>query len=322
MTSKLFLKTVLLAVIINSLVACTAFQSTERPAPPLRVEFTQRWGDYTLMVAQEKGFFEEHGVQVEIVYYDVLSDTFPDLASGQVDGALIAVGDIININHSAEMKVVAISDDGGDSAILAGPEITRIEDLKGKTVGVLIGSQYELMVAEMLRSVNMDAGDVSITAVDPEDAALALRNNQVQAVHTWEPFLSQAISDGNKVIYPTVSKRLFPNMVVFRKSIVEQRPDDIRAFLLAWFDAVNYRIQNPELTRSIIADYLGVSIEEVQPDNNLKIFTLNDNEAFFNIQEENSIFAITKNMSDYLISIGAMAQMVDPLELLDSTYLP
>jgi NitT/TauT family transport system substrate-binding protein len=274
------------------------------------------------MIAQKKGFFEKYGVQVEAVYYDALSDTFPDLASGQIDGALIAVGDIININRSAEMKVVAISDDGGASAILAGPEITRIEDLKGKTIGVLIGSQYELMVSEMLRSANMDAGDVTVIAVDPRDAALVLMTNQVQAVYTWEPFLSQAISNGNKLIYPTESQRLFPNMVVFRKSIAEQRPDDVRAFLRAWFDAINYRLQNPELTRSLVADYLGVSIQEVQPDNNLKIFTLNDNKAFFNIQGENSIFAVTKNTSDFLISIGAIAQMVDPLELLDPTYMP
>lgn len=322
MKRNLFLKTVLLAVIINSLVACAAFQPAKRPTSPLRVEFTQRWGDYTLMIAQKKGFFEKYGVQVEAVYYDALSDTFPDLASGQIDGALIAVGDIININRSAEMKVVAISDDGGASAILAGPEITRIEDLKGKTIGVLIGSQYELMVSEMLRSANMDAGDVTVIAVDPRDAALVLMTNQVQAVYTWEPFLSQAISNGNKLIYPTESQRLFPNMVVFRKSIAEQRPDDVRAFLRAWFDAINYRLQNPELTRSLVADYLGVSIQEVQPDNNLKIFTLNDNKAFFNIQGENSIFAVTKNTSDFLISIGAIAQMVDPLELLDPTYMP
>ena len=322
MKRNLFLKTILLAVLINSLVACTTIQPADRPTLPLRLEFTHRWGDYTLVVAQENGYFEKYGVQVEPVHYNELSEAFPDLASGQIDGALIGVGDIININHNTEMKVVAISDDGGASAILAGPEITRIEDLKDKKIGVQIGSQYELMVVEMLQSVNMDIDDVTILPVDPEDAPLVLESNQVQAVFTWEPFLSQAISNGNKVIYPTVTQRPFPNMLVFRKSIVEQRPDDVRAFLRAWFDAVNYRLQDPESTRSIAADALGMSMEEVQSDNNLEIFTMDDNKAFFNIQGENSIFAITKTASDYLISIGAIAQMVDPLELLDPTYLP
>lgn len=322
MKRKLFLKTVLLAILINALVACAEFQPAKSTAAPLRVGFTHRWGDYTLVVAQKKGLFEANKVQVELKDYKTLSNTFPDLASGQIDGALIAVGDIININGNAAMKVVAISDDGGRSAILAGPEITRIEDLRGKTIGVLVGSQYEHMVSEMLKSANMDTGDITMIAVNPEDAALVLKNNQVQAVFTWEPFLSQAIANGNKVIYPTTSERPFPNMIVFRKSIVEQRPDEVRAFLKAWFGAVNDRLQNPEETRLIAAAYLGVSVAEVQLDNNLKIFTLDDNKVFFNIQGENSIFTVTKNTSDYLISIGVITQMVDPLELLDQTYLP
>ncbi|MBC7878437.1 MAG: ABC transporter substrate-binding protein [Anaerolineales bacterium] len=313
----------MLFVIMNILVACTAFQPEEVAAEPIRVEFTQWWGDYTLIIAQEKGFFEKYGVVVEPVYYEVFSDTYPDLASGQIDGALIAVGDIININRSANMKILAISDDGSFMSIMARPEINTVEDLKGKTIGVLIGTQYELMVSEMLRSANMEADDVNVVAMNPEDASVALRNNRVQAVFTWEPFLSDAILDGNKVIYPTDrSLRLFPDMIVFRESLVEERPDDIKAFLQAWFEAVDYRLQNPQETRSIVANYLGIDIEKVQPDDNLKILTLDDNKAFFNIENENSVYAIAKITSEYLISIGAVAQQIDPLELLDPSYLP
>jgi NitT/TauT family transport system substrate-binding protein len=125
------------------------------------------------------------------------------------------------------------------------------------------------------------------------------------------------------VLYPTdTSLHLFPNTLVFRKSLVEQRPEDNRAYLQAWFEAVEYRSQNPALARSIIANFLGRDIENIQPDDNLKILTLDDNKALFNIQSKNSVYAITKRTSDYLISIGTLTQQVDPLELLDPTYLP
>ncbi|MCK7516910.1 MAG: ABC transporter substrate-binding protein [Ignavibacteriales bacterium] len=103
--------------------ACAGLQPSSNPKLPLRVEFAQSWGDYTLLVAQEQGYFEKYGVQVEPVYYEVSSDIYPDLAAGQIDGALIAVGDAININRSALMKVVAVEDDGGDNAVIVGPEI-------------------------------------------------------------------------------------------------------------------------------------------------------------------------------------------------------
>lgn len=307
---------------MNLLAACSILQPSAQKAEPLRVEFTQWWGDYTLVIAKEKGFFEKYGVEVEPVYYEKFSNTYPDLASGQIDGALIAIGDAINVNHSAEMKAVAISDDGGDDSIVAGSEITSIQDLKGKKVGVLLGTQYELMISEMLKSANMSPTDISVVAVNPENAKAALDSKQVQAVYTWEPFSSEAIAAGYKSIYPKEQLRLFPDMIVFDRSVVAQRPEDIRNFLKAWFEAVDYRQKNPDLTRSIIAKFLGVNIEEVQPDGNLKILTLDDNKALFNIQSENSIYATTKRTSDYLISIGAVIQQADPLELLDPGYLP
>jgi NitT/TauT family transport system substrate-binding protein len=273
-------------------------------------------------VAQEQGFFEKYGVQVEPIYYDVFSDTYPDLASGQIDGALIAVGDAININRNTPMKVVAVLDNGGDDAIVVGPEINSIEDLRGKKIGTLVGSQFELTVVKMLQSANMSAEDVTIVAMNPKDTLSALKSGQVQAADTWEPFLSDALSNGYKTLYPQEQLHLFPDLIVFRKSIVDERPEDVRAFLKAWFQAVEYRMQHQGETRDIAAKYLGVSAAEVLPDDNLRILTVEDNKLLFNIQEANSIYSITKITSDYLILIGAVAEEIDPLELLDPAYLP
>lgn len=322
MKKNLPIKFLLVSIALNTLAACAALQPTETPAPPLRVEFTQWWGDYTLLVAKEKGFFERHGVQVEPVYYDIFSDTYPDLAAGQIDAGLIAIGDSINIDRTSPVKVVAVHDNGGDDAIVARPEIISIENLRGGTIGTQIGSQYELTVTQMLKSAGMNAGEVNLASIYPEDGIAALESNQAQAVYIWEPYLSEAVSKGYRILYPPEQQHLFPDLIVFRKSVIDQRPEDVRAFLRAWFDAVNYRLENPEETRSIAAKYLGVSINEVQPDDNLKILTLDDNKAIFDLQSENSIYAITKITSDYLISIGTITRVIDPLELLDPDYLP
>ncbi|MBI5951229.1 MAG: ABC transporter substrate-binding protein [Chloroflexi bacterium] len=322
MKNRLFSNILLVVVTMTVATSCKARQETEHPNPPLRVEFTQWWGDYTLLVAKEKGIFEKYGVDVEPVYYDVYPEIYPDLASGQIDGALIAVGDVINIHNTTPMKVVALNDDGGADSIVVGPEINSVQDLKGKVVGVLIGTQYELMVAEMLRSAGVSVGDITLVNVNPENALDALKSGEVQAVYTWEPHLSRAIVDGNKVIYPTKYTRLFPDTIVFSQSVVDSRPDDVRAFLKAWFQAVEYRLQHQGETRDIAAKYLGVSAEDVQPDDNQRLYTVADNKNLFNINEANSIYAITNITSDYLISIGTITQLTDPLELLDPSYLP
>jgi NitT/TauT family transport system substrate-binding protein len=322
MKRNLLTKIAFLILLASILTACAGLQAAPSPKPPLRVEFTQWWGDYTLLVAKEKGFFEEYGVQVEPVYYDVLSNTYPDLASGQIDGALIAVGDVINVNHSTPMKVVAVQDDGGDDAVVVGPEINSVEDLKGKTIGTVVGSQYELTIVKMLQSANMGTGDVTIVSMNPEDTVSALANGQVQAADTWEPYLSKALSSGYRTIYPQEQLHLFPDLIVFQKSIVDERPDDVRAFLKAWFKAVEYRLQHEGEARDIAAKYLGISPEEVKPDNNLRMFTLDDNKLLFDIKKPNSVYSTSKITSDYLISSGAVAEEINLLELLDPAYLP
>jgi len=315
-------KITLAIMLIHTLTACGIFQPAQKANSPLRFEFTQWWGDYTLLVAQEKGFFEKYGVQVEPTYYEIFSDTYPDLAAGQIDGALIAVGDTINISRDTPMKVVAVNDDGGDDAVLASPEINSILDLKGKAIGLLSGSQYELTVVEMLRTVNMDFGDVTIVSINPEDSLAALESDQVQAVSTWEPYMSEALASGYKMIYPKEQQHLFPDLIVFRKAVVDSRPEDIRAFLKAWFEAVEYRKQNPEETIQIAAKYTGLNVEDILPDENLGIYSLKDNQDLFDIQKNGSIYSIAKTTTDYLITNGTLTKQIDTLELLDPSYLP
>jgi NitT/TauT family transport system substrate-binding protein len=323
MKRNLLTNIALLFLQFSILTACTELQAApSRSTSPLRIEYTQWWGDYTLLVAQEKGFFKQYGVKVEPVYYDVFSNTYPDLAAGQIDGALIAIGDTINVNRSTLMKVVAVQDDGGNDAVVVGPEINSVEDLRGKTIGTVIGSQFEMTIVEMLQSVNMNPSDVNIVSMNPEDALAALKSGQVQAADTWEPYLSEALSNGYKSIYPQKQLHLFPDLIVFQKSIVDERPDDVRAFLKAWFQAVQYREQNQAETQEIAAKYLNLNVKDILPDKNLKMYTLEDNKSLFNIKNPNSIYSITKITSDFLISNGAMAEKIDPLELLDPTYLP
>jgi len=304
------------------LTACSVFQRAETPAAPLRIGFLKWWGNYTLLVAEEKDIFEKYDVQVEPFYYERYSDYTTDLASGQLDGAFLPMGDVININNFSPMKVVAVYDDGGADAIVVRPEINTIRDLQGKKVGVLIGTQYEMLISLMLGSDGLDSGDVIIVKVDPSEAVKALGDNRVQAIYTREPYLSQAVAAGNKIIYTLEKTRLFPGTIAFRGSIIEQRPDDVKAFLQAWFQAVEYRLQREGETRDIAAKYIGISADEIRPDNNLRILSLDDNKIIFDIQEVNSIYSTTKITSDYLISIGTITQEIDLLELIDPSFLP
>lgn len=324
MKNNLLPKFAFILLAATLLVSCSTFQSTERADPPLRMEFTQWWGDYPLLVAKEKGYFEEYGADVEPVYYPIYSEAYPDLAAGQIDAAFLAIGDAMNVNRHLPVKVVLLEDDGGYMPIVARPEIIAIQDLRGKKIGTLVGTQYELLLEEMLASAGMTSTDVFIRNVNPEEVPAALASNQIQAGFTWEPITSQALAQGAHVLYPTnANVRLYPDALVFRQETIEGHPDKVRAIIKAWFKAVDYSLRVPEETRQIAAQYLGVPAEQIQPDTNLKLYTYQDNVNLFSPFSTgmDSIYNVAQKNADYLVFNGVLSLKPDVRELLTPDFL-
>jgi NitT/TauT family transport system substrate-binding protein len=314
-----------LSVILVSLTACqSATMGSARQ--PLRVEYAPWWGDYTALVAQEKGLFEKHGVTVELIPYEVLSRAFPDLAAGKIDVGLIGIGDALNVARRVPVKVVAVYDQGGESTIVAAPDILNVADLKGKTIGVPAGSTYELFVRAMLKSSGLSLEDVTLVNVDPEIVAEHMPD-EIQAAYVWEPYLTQLIKQSNRVLYRSEpGNRFFPDVITMRADTVADRPEDVKAFLRAWFEALEYRRANPEESNAIIARVTGLPLEEITAGyekillqdaaDNLSSFTQNPG-----VNTDSIHYTAQANL-DYLISLGTASHPIDLNQLLDPSYLP
>jgi NitT/TauT family transport system substrate-binding protein len=315
-----------LSAILICLTACQSAATAHSEREPLRVEYTQWWGDYTAIIAQEKGFFDKHGVEVELIPYDIFSRALPDLAAGKIDVGLFGISDALNVARRVPIKVVAVYDQGGDSTVVAAPDIFSIRDLRGKTIGVPAGSTYELFVRKMLESAGLSLKDVNLVSIDPETIAQQMPG-EVQAGYVWEPYLTQLINQGNRVLFSSEQgTRLFPDVITLRADTATDRPEDVKAFLQAWFEALEYRRAHPEESNALIAEKTGLSIEEVSAgQENILLNNAADNRVAFASdpgQDAASIHRTAQTNLDYLINIGTASQPIDLNEMLDSTFLP
>jgi NitT/TauT family transport system substrate-binding protein len=314
-----------LGCILVILTACQSLLPADE-RPPLRVEWTQWWGDYTTIIAKEKGFFDKQGVKVEPVSYDVFSQAVPDLAAGKIDIGLFGLSDALNVARRVPIKVVAVYDQGGDSTVVAAPGINTIADLKGKTVSVPAGgSTYEIFIQEMLKSAGLSLSDVTVVNVDPE--ALPERLGvDVQAGYTWEPYVTQLVKDGNHALYSSDENHLFPDVITLRADTAAERPEDVKAFLRAWFEALEYRRANPDESNAIISRVTGLPVEEITAgQKKILLQTGADNLATFAQNpglDTSSIFYTAQTNLDYLISIGTASQPIDLNQVLDPSFLP
>jgi NitT/TauT family transport system substrate-binding protein len=303
---------------------CSAFPTPTPARSPLRVEWSIWEGDYTLLIAQEKGFFQKHGVTVEPIFYDTYSRAVTDLAARQIDAGLFALGDMLVLARIADVKAVMVYDSGGSSYIVAQKAFADIASLKGKRLGVKIGSFGEMVLDQILRKNGLALQDVTLIDTDPELVPAGLSANEFDAGYVYAPYDQTAIDQGHHIIYAGDDKTiLVPDILIFHQSVVNDRPADVRAFTAAWFEAREYRLAHPEECAQIISRLTGMKPEEVGLSGDVKLYSLKDNKQLYNKAGENpsSIFNLARNNLDFLISRGRVTRMPDLNKLLDPGYL-
>lgn len=75
-------------------------------------------------------------------------------------------------------------------------DIASIEDLKGKKVGLVVGSISQDFLDRLLQSVNLKTEDVELVNLSPGEQPQALENGDVDAITSWNPTLTKVQSDG------------------------------------------------------------------------------------------------------------------------------
>lgn len=304
--------------LIALLSACSGSQPASVSAP-LNIAWTVWAGEYPHLIAKEKGFFEKRGLDVNLILYESQTPELADMQSGKVDGGVFSLTDSMAMiaNSPDSVRIVMAADiSTGADAIVATPEIQAFSDLKGKRVAVNLGSQTEFFIRYALDVNDVSLGDISLVDMDPEAVPAAL-GSQVAAGHTWDPYLSEAVNAGNRVIFSTSdAPGVLADVFVFRKSVIDSRPEDVRAYIAAWFEALEYWQNNPEESKTIIAKYTGLTVDEVSSEG-IKLLGFEDNlKAMSPGTDTGSVFYTAQLNVDFLVGIGAVSNAIDVREVI------
>ena len=260
---------------------------SELSQDPITIAYSPWSGYYPLTIALEKGFFAEQGIAIEPDFDKDYIGQIDAFRNGKHDGILIALGSVLNIlEKTPDVQVILVVNvsEGGD-AVVARPEIKTVQDLKGKVIGTRLGDFGELLVREMLKQNNISVEDVKIVNIRTEDLAAKLSDGTIDAGQGWEPYPTQAVNAGHHIIFDSSqTPGLIPDVLVMRRSVVQERPEELKALLKAWFQAQNYWLENPEEVRDIVTAALDLKPDEVSfegielPDleRNLEIMTPGD----------------------------------------------
>ena len=267
---------------------------------PLKVTLPTWTGYGPLFLAKEKGFFEKNGVDVELSIIEGLGERKAALAGGKIDGMATALDVQVTLaGADIPVQVVWLLDDsyGGDG-ILVKNDINDVKDLKGKQVAFEVGSTSQMLALTALEQGGLTEDDITVVQMSAGDAGAAFAAGKVDAAVTWEPWLTKGAEANGKVLLTTKDlPGIILDTVAFKEDVIKDRPEDIKAFVKAMGEAMDYWKENEKEANEIMAKGLNIDVKEFEATvTGLKFFTKEDNAKLFGTEsEKGSIYQSAEN---------------------------
>jgi ABC-type nitrate/sulfonate/bicarbonate transport system substrate-binding protein len=232
--------------------------------PPPTQRITVKMGglggaiDRALFVGQEKGYYDEQGIDLEVETYRSAADMVPLLATGKLDighgstnpgffNAILSgipvkvVSDVTLLREPSQGYInslwVVMSKDLAD-------QVQGMADLKGRTVAINNrGTMNHGQLEKILADHGLRLDDVQIESIPFPDMMTALANNAVDAAVVVEPFVT--LAQMRNIAVPLYDMgRGFPGYPVqylfYGPEFVREQPDTARRFMVAYMKALRY----------------------------------------------------------------------------------
>lgn len=212
-------------------------------------------------IARDKGFFKEEGVDVELVIMEDTPMKMGALMAGQLDLVASTVDEFpIYMKPGIGVRyVLGVDNSKGGDGIVATKDITSIEGLKGKKVAFEQGSVSQFFLNALLKDAGLSQSDIEHVNMAATDAGVAFAAGQVDAAVTWEPALSQGAKAENGHILLTSADKpgLITDVVAATDATLKEKGDDVKAFVRAWYRALDFIKSNPDEANALMAQGVG-----------------------------------------------------------------
>ncbi len=246
----MWLKVLLIGTIMALALTGCSQGSVEESKQKLKIGILPIDDALPLIVANQNGYFEDENLDVELIPFQSSVESQSAIQSGQIDGMIadMIVAALLK-DSGLNMKitsVIAASQDRKRFAIVASPKsgIEKIEDLKGKSIGISNNSIIEYITDKLLIEAGISSQNVEKTSIPKIPVRLEmLINNQIDAITVPEPLASFAELQGAKVIVDDSSNAQLSQTVLIMADQVLQI--ETKGFYKAYAKAVEEINANP-----------------------------------------------------------------------------
>lgn len=310
------------------LVSCTRRKQPSDKPIKIKVAIVTWVGYGPFFVAKEKGYFEKHGLDADIVKIEELGARHSAFISKGVQFSISTLD--LFANEAAQglpaKCIVKLSDSYGADGIVAKKDIKSVKDLKGKTIAFEKANPSHFFLIYLLKREGLSIKDIKPKFMTAGDAGAAFFAGQVDAAVTWEPWLTKASQTefGHILITSREKSGLLLDVLLVHQEFAQGNPKAVTGLLKAWFDAVEFCKRDPAEANRIMAKGLGLSVEEfVEMLKGDKFSDYAENRRYFGLDTSgvSPCFEVFGQAQDVWIEDGLIKAKVNSADVIDASYL-
>jgi len=277
-------------------------------------------------IASEKGWFEENGLDVEMLVYISAAPQMEAYTAGAWELGTTGFGGIVLGVAKNDLQIIGASIDDADimaywaredsPIALAGkghipayPEIYGTsEEWRGKEVLFMQGTTMEVLLSATLDALELTNDDIIRTNMDKAAAFTAFSSGSADLVQADASFYFNALNEGWVPVSTSRAMDLFmPSALIASDSIIKEKPEVVQKWLDAYMRAVDWIKENPEEAAEMFAEFCeenGVATTEENALNfvNMQVVNIPD------VAEQMELFAKAEgsDATNWQLSLGKL----------------
>lgn len=219
-----------------------------------------------MVVANEKGYFADENLEVELVTLQSAVESQSAIQAGQIDGMMtdMIVAALLK-DAGTDLKITSVTLEATPErrrfAIVAAPgsSIQTLNDLQGKDLGIAYNSIIEYVTDNLLKKEGINPGKVNKTSIPKIPVRLeVLLNNKIEAVNIPDPLITFAEFKGAKVIVDDRGCNFSQAVLVMTGKTLREKKGALERFYRAYGKAVAEINASPEKFKETIIRHITI----------------------------------------------------------------
>jgi ABC-type nitrate/sulfonate/bicarbonate transport system substrate-binding protein len=218
-----------------------------------------------LAVARERGYFQQEGLNVDLVLMPAALN-IKVLLAGEIGYASTVGSAVVAAVRGIDVRIVMLFVDRPLLDLVATPEINSIADLKGRVIGISSrGGLHDVAIRKMLQQSGVDPAQANLLVVGGQGAMLAaVMSGRISAGLLNPPHNFLGYNQGLKNLGFAGSYIRIPSTgLVTTRERLERSPDQVRRMTRALARARAFARENKAQAVSILKKFLQLQDEDL-----------------------------------------------------------